>query len=145
MMTRADLPNRLTLIFDGECGFCTRCVRVLRALDRAERVKAVPFQKSGVPEAVGLTRAACARSAWVVTPEGERWAGAAAINLALAVALITRVPLRLYHLPVIHQLEDWLYAWVAARRHLLPGDTPYCRQRPAECAPLSDFVPNGMV
>jgi predicted DCC family thiol-disulfide oxidoreductase YuxK len=140
MVTRADLPNSLTLIFDGKCGFCTRCVRFLKALDRAERVKAVPFQKSGMAEAVRLTRTECAQSAWVVTPDGQRYAGAAAINLALAVALGTVAPLAVYRTPLLHQAENWLYAWVAANRHHLPGDLPYCQQHPAMCDRLSGLA-----
>ena len=131
-MTSLDLPDRLTLIFDGECGFCTRSARFVRALDRSGRVTVVPFQKPGVPAAAGLTRAECEGAAWAVTPAGQRYAGAAAV-IALAVALRTRLPLVVYQLPLIHPLADWIYAWVAANRQHLPGDTPYCQQYPAEC------------
>jgi predicted DCC family thiol-disulfide oxidoreductase YuxK len=134
-MALTALPTRLTLIFDGECGFCTRSARFVRALDRAQRVTVVPFQKRGVPEAVGLTRAECERAAWAVAPDGPRGAGAAAVNLAFAVALGTRLPLFIYQLPLVHQLEDWLYQWVATHRHWLPGERPYCEQHPAECSP----------
>jgi predicted DCC family thiol-disulfide oxidoreductase YuxK len=132
-MSPTHLPNTLTLIFDGSCGFCTRSARLVQTLDRARRVTVAPFQKPGVPERVGLIVAECEWAAWVVAPDGQRAAGAAAVNLALAVALGNRLLLRLYQLPLLHQLEDWLYAWVAANRHRLPGDTPYCDQHPAEC------------
>jgi hypothetical protein len=69
----------------------------------------------------------------VVTPDGQRYAGAAAINLALAVALGSVAPLAVYRSPLFHQAENWLYAWVAAHRHHLPGDAPYCQQHPALC------------
>jgi hypothetical protein len=67
-------------------------VRLVQALDRYHRVRAVPFQKRGVPEGAGLTLAECAQSAWAITPSGKRFAGAAAVNLALAVALGTPIP-----------------------------------------------------
>jgi len=106
----------------------------VQALDRQHRVRAVPFQKRGVPEAAGLTLAECKRSAWAITPSGKRFAAAAAVNLALAVALGTPLPLVVYRLPLIQQVQDSLYACVAAHRQHLPGERPYCSQYPTECA-----------
>ena len=128
-----NLPPDLTLIFDGSCDFCTRSVRFLRWLDRTQRLQALPFQKRGTPEAHGLTVADCERAAWTVTPDGRRYPGAAAISVALAIALGTRLPWVLYRLPGLHQLQDLVYAVVARNRTRLPGDTPYCEQHPNEC------------
>ena len=133
-MPPPEVPSRLILIFDGACGFCTRCMRLVQALDRYQRVTAVPFQQRGVPEAAGLTVAACAHSAWAITASGKRFAGAAAVNVALAVALGTPIPLVVYRLPLLQQVQDRLYAWVAAHRQHFPGDRPYCSQYPTECA-----------
>jgi hypothetical protein len=108
-------------------------VRLVQALDRYHRVRAVPFQKRGVPEGVGLTLAECAQSAWAITPSGKRFAGAAAVNVALGVALGTSVPLVVYRLALIHKVQDCLYAWVVAHRQHFPGDIPYCSQYPTEC------------
>jgi len=96
-------------------------------------VTAVPFQRSGVPTAHGLSVAECEAAAWAVTPDGARHRGAGAVNAALAAALGTRLPLRLYAVPGIRQAQDRVYAWVAAHRHRFPGDTPYCEQHPADC------------
>ena len=95
----------------------------------------VPFQQPGVPEAHGLTLAQCEAAAWAVTPEPNRarYRGAGAIDAALAVALGTRVPLWLYQVPGIRQLQDAVYALVARIRGRLPGDAPYCEQRPDRC------------
>lgn len=127
------LPPRLTVIFDGSCGFCTWSVRVLRALDRQRRVTALPFQRPGAPPSHGLTVAQCEGAAWAVTPSGRRHRGAAAVALALAVALGTSLPLWLYALPGSRQLQEGVYALVAANRGRLPGDRPYCEQHPEEC------------
>jgi predicted DCC family thiol-disulfide oxidoreductase YuxK len=126
-------PARATVIFDGSCDFCTRSVRFVRWLDRRRRLTIVPFQKPGVPAAHGLTVADCERAAWTVTPDGRRYPGAAAVNVALAVALGTRLPWVLYRLPGIRQLQDLIYALVARNRTRLPGDTPYCEQHPDAC------------
>ena len=108
-------------------------MRLLKALDRDRRVTAVPFQKSGVPASVGLTVEQCEETAWVILPDGRRYGGAEAVNAAVAVALGTAVPLLVYSLPGIKQLQDLVYSLVATNRDRLPGDRPYCAQQPAEC------------
>lgn len=99
----------------------------------------VPYQKPGVPTSSGLSVEQCKRAAWAVEPweaRGEtrrRYRGAAAINASLAVALGTRFPLSFYGLPGVGWFQDRLYDLVAANRHRLPGDTPYCKAYPEEC------------
>ena len=132
-MTSTEQPRHLTLVFDGACGFCTRSVRLLETLDRNRRVKAVPFQKSGVPVSMGLTVEECEETAWAIAPDGRRYRAAEAVNAAVAVAFGTTVPLLLYSLPGIKQLQDLVYSQVASNRDRLPGDRPYCAQQPAEC------------
>jgi predicted DCC family thiol-disulfide oxidoreductase YuxK len=135
------VPDRVTLIFDGSCGFCTRCVRFVRAFDRHGRVTALPFQRPGVPEAHGLTVADCEIAAWAIAPGLAPQPGAAAVMLTLAVARNSRTPWVIYHLPILQQFQEALYALIAHFRHRLPGDTPWCDQFPEECgAPkTSDF------
>jgi len=108
-------------------------VRHLKALDRNRRVTAVPFQKSGIPASVGLTLQECKASAWAIAPEGERYRGAEAMNALVACALGSALPLLLYNLPGIRQMQDFIYSLIASNRSRLPGDQPYCAQHPAEC------------
>jgi len=108
-------------------------VRLLKALDRSRRVTAVPFQKSGIPASVGLTLEECEASAWAIAPDGDRYRGAEAMNALVAAAFGTAVPLLVYYLPGIRQLQDFIYSVVASNRSRLPGDQPYCAQHPAEC------------
>ena len=107
-------------------------MRLLKALDRNRRVTAVPFQKTGVPASVGLSLEECEASAWAIAPDGERYRAAEAVNALVAVALGTAVPLLLYYLPGIRQMQDFIYSVVASSRGRLPGDRPYCTQHPAE-------------
>lgn len=130
-MTR--LPERLTIIFDGSCDFCTRSVRWITALDRGRRISFAPFQDAAARTAAGLSVPQCEAAAWAVTPDGRRYPGAQAINLAFAVALSLPLPLWIYGVPGSHQLQDAIYAWVVRNRHRLPGDTPYCAQHPERC------------
>ncbi len=112
-----------------------RSVRLVQALDRHHRVTVVPFQEPGVPAAHGLTVAECEAAAWAVTPEPgrRRYRGAAATNLAVAVALGTPLPYRFYVVPGIRHIQDAVYAWVVDHRHRLPGDAPFCDQHPERC------------
>ena len=108
-------------------------MRLLKTLDRNRRVTAVPFQKSGIPASVGLTLEECKASAWAIAPEGERYRAAEAMNALVACALGSALPLLLYNLPGIRQMQDFIYSLIASNRSRLPGDTPYCAQHPAEC------------
>ncbi len=94
---------------------------------------AEPYQKPGVPASAGLTIEQCEAAVWAVSPGGKRYRGAGAINASLAVATGVALPLLLYELPGIRQLQDLGYAFVAAVRGKLPGDKPYCKQHPGEC------------
>jgi predicted DCC family thiol-disulfide oxidoreductase YuxK len=115
-------------------------VRWIRALDRAHRVRVVPYQKPSVPISVGLSVEQCEEAVWAVEPGdafGRPWCryrGAAAINTSLAVALGVRLPLVFYGLPGVSRLQERLYDLVAANRHRVPGDVPYCKARPEECS-----------
>ena len=108
-------------------------MRLVQRLDRNRRVTAVPYQKPGVPASVGLTVEECEAAAWAVSPGDRRYRGAGAINASLAVATGIALPLLLYDLPGIRQLEDLAYEFIAAIRGKLPGDKPYCSQHPEEC------------
>jgi predicted DCC family thiol-disulfide oxidoreductase YuxK len=108
-------------------------VRLLETLDRNRRVTAVPFQKSGVPTSVGLTLQECKASAWAIAADGRRYRGAEAMNALVACALGTAVPLLVYYLPGIRQLQDFIYSLIASNRSRLPGDRPYCAQHPTVC------------
>jgi predicted DCC family thiol-disulfide oxidoreductase YuxK len=124
------VDGQVTLLFDGCCGFCTRCVHWLSRLDRHQRVRPVPYQMSGAPERHGLTVAECAAAAWAVEADGTHHRGAAAVNAALAAALGTQLPVRLYHVPGVGRLQDRAYAGVARNRRHLPGTTPWCQAHP---------------
>lgn len=108
-------------------------MRLVRMLDRQRRVTALPFQKSGVPEANGLSYAQCEQAAWAITPDHKRLRGAAAINLTLTVIARSWLPLWLYALPCVQALQDAAYDWIARNRSRFPGDRPYCDQFPDEC------------
>jgi predicted DCC family thiol-disulfide oxidoreductase YuxK len=74
----------------------------------------------------------CEASAWAIASDGGRYRGAEAVNALVAAVLETAVPLFVYSLPGIRQLQDIIYSLVASNRSRLPVDHPYCAQHPAE-------------
>lgn len=125
-----------TLIFDGECGFCTRSRDLLVRLDRRDRLRTEPYQRVGVAESAGVSREDLARAVfWDGGSGGGRYWGAEAINAALSAAFGNSLLLRLYRLPGVRQLQDRVYRWVADNRFRLPGVTPWCTSHPSHCSP----------
>ena len=122
-----------TLFFDGGCGMCTRARNVLLKLDRTGEIDTEPFQRPDAAERLGVPAARLPESVWWLDASGQVFAGAEAANAALAAAIGTKLPLRLYRLPGIRCVEDAVYRWVAAHRHRFPGTTPYCESDPAGC------------
>lgn len=120
-----------SLVFDGNCGFCTRMLGWLRLIDRRRVIESVPYQRPGVPESLGLTERQCAESLRWRGGDGRQVEGAEAVSAALAVALRTELPSRLYRRT--SGVQQRLYQWVAANRHRLPGVTPWCARYPDDC------------
>ncbi len=110
-------------------------MRLIETLDRDRRVTAVPYQKPGAPASMGLTMEQCEKAAWAVAPDGRRYRGAGAVNASLAIATGVALPLLVYALPVVKQMQDLVYAFIAANRGRLPlpSVVPYCKEHPEEC------------
>ena len=122
-----------TLIFDGECGFCTRSRDLLIKLDRRHRMRTVPLQRPGVAEQAGVSEDELRKAVYWLAEDGSKFSGAEAVNAALSAALGSGIPLRIYRLPGVRALQDAAYRWVAANRHRLPGKTPWCTSHPENC------------
>jgi predicted DCC family thiol-disulfide oxidoreductase YuxK len=120
-----------TLVFDGNCGFCTRALGWLRLADKRRIIVTVPLQRSEVAESLGLTREQCAEAVQWRGADGTRAEGAEAIAAALSVATNSDWPRRLYDRTGGAQRA--LYNLVAHNRHRLPGITPWCARYPDDC------------
>lgn len=137
------MERQLVVVFDGRCGFCTGAVRWLARLDRAGRVRPVPCQRPGVPEALGLSRSDCEAAAWAVEPGGRRHRGGGAVVAALAWALGLPGLVRLYYLPGIRHGVDAAYGLAARLRPHLPGVRPHCAEHPDDCAGPDEISAGG--
>ncbi|RKQ37230.1 DUF393 domain-containing protein [Kocuria tytonis] len=139
------------MVFDGNCGFCTRAVGWVRVLDRHGRIELHPWQGPGVLERFGLTPEQGNTTVWAVpaehvTPVGSGTGtgtgtgtqdgathGARAVSAILDTALGTRCFGAFYGLPLAGRSQEAVYRWVAAHRGSFPGVTPWCEQHPGQC------------
>lgn len=117
------------LIYDADCGFCTRSATWVAGPGRAFPL--VPWQSLPDLADLGLTEDDVVSAAYWRSGDGSLWRGADAIAQALvarggvlrmAGTLLLRTPLRLLARPV--------YRWVAANRYRMPGSTEACRLSP---------------
>jgi predicted DCC family thiol-disulfide oxidoreductase YuxK len=114
-----------TLLFDGDCGFCTTSARLLGRV--APGATVVPWQQANLAT-LGVRADEAAASVQWVAPDGQVSAGAEAMARLLldagrGWAWLGRVML----LPGVRRLAQLGYRIVAANRHRLPGGTPACR------------------
>lgn len=115
-----------TLVFDGDCGFCTSSVRLLHRLGLAPRAAVVPWQQADLAR-LGLTREQCEQAVQWVASDGRTHGGAQAVA---AVLLASPPPWPLLgaalRVPPLSWLAAAVYGWIAAHRGRLPGGTPAC-------------------
>jgi len=114
-----------TLVFDGDCAFCSSSARTGQRF--APGPAAIAAWQHLDLAALGLTEEQCLEAVqWV---DGERRAsGAAAIAAYLRTSRPWWRPVgRLLGSRPALLLADPVYAWVSRNRFRLPGGTPACR------------------
>jgi predicted DCC family thiol-disulfide oxidoreductase YuxK len=113
-----------TLLYDGDCGFCSSSARLAERL--APDVAVLPYQHCDLT-AYDVTAEQCAEALrWVGTGGPEAGAGAVG-RLLLAAGGGWRIAGRALLLPGVRRVADVVYRAVAANRYRLPGGTPACR------------------
>lgn len=116
----------MILVFDGDCGMCTRYAEWVRHRLPAD-VDVVAWQQVEDLSTLGLTRADVECAAWWL--DGSRRAGGAE---AIARSLVatdgpTAVMGRVLLAWPISRLARPVYRWIAHNRQRLPGSTDACR------------------
>jgi predicted DCC family thiol-disulfide oxidoreductase YuxK len=128
--------QRPALVFDGDCGFCTRSAAVARRVLPAD-CAVVPWQGADLAS-VGATAERARQEVLWVPRRGDVVGGARAVAAALRAAGPGWALLgRLLQLPLVRVLADRVYRVVAANRMRLPGGTAACALPP----PQPDGVP----
>jgi predicted DCC family thiol-disulfide oxidoreductase YuxK len=118
-------PDADIVIFDGKCRFCRNQVLRLDWFDGGNRLAYLSLHDPRVAETFpDLTHDQLMREMVVVTQDGRRFGGAAAVRY-----LSRRLPrlwwlAPLLHVPFSMPLWQWLYQRVAVRRYKLAGREP---------------------
>lgn len=103
----------LTMLLDGDCGFCRRGGAWVSRWDREGRIEQLPLQDPSVPARFPqLSRDALEEALHVVDTHGRSWRGAAACGQVVRVLPGGALVAWLFRLPG----AEWAYAQVARRR-----------------------------
>ncbi|MCZ6767187.1 MAG: DUF393 domain-containing protein [bacterium] len=140
-MKAADKPSNSpsgVVLYDGHCDFCTKqAERLIRYA--GDRVRLVSFQDKGALDPYrDLTHADCMKEIKLVDPRHHIYGGAEAIVRSINLGHpVTGKLLFAYYLPIVRQIADRAYRWVATNRYRLAVDNPdACRT--GECRRHTD-------
>lgn len=119
-----------TLVYDGDCGFCTSAVHAMSRL-RIHADVVIPWQHADLA-ALGLTPEECSDKVQWVGDRGEHRSGHEAVAALLVGSGPWKLVGRLLTAPGISWLAARSYDWIAAHRMSLPGGTPACAVPPSQ-------------
>jgi len=123
-----------TLVYDGDCGFCTRSAELARRI-LPEDCAVAAWQLTDLA-GLGVTADRAQREVLWVSRSGAVSGGAGAIGRALLAVGFPWVLLGLLLvLPPFSWAAQVVYRVVAANRYRLPGGTPACAVPPPERPP----------
>lgn len=118
-----------TLVFDGDCAFCTSSVQLMKRLGITAGT-VIPWQHADLA-AMDLTPEQCQDKVQWVGDDGRIRSGHEAIAQLLLDSPVWWKPLgALLLAPGISWLAARVYDWVSAHRTSLPGGTPACALPP---------------
>ena len=121
-----------TLVYDGDCAFCTSSVQwLMRRHVRVDEV--IAWQHADLAQ-LGLTREQCEEAVQLLLPEGRSSGHAAIGKLFLRSAWWWKPLGVLLLVPPTSWVARVAYRWIANNRDRMPGGTPACalpqEQRP---------------
>lgn len=122
-------PERALVLYDGECRFCRAQMNNLLRLARPNALEPLSFQDEGVLERFeGITWEECMEAMHLITPDGRVYRGMEAAARAVTTRRILGAFAWLYYVPLLRQLLDAFYRWIAKRRYAIAG-----RELRADC------------
>jgi predicted DCC family thiol-disulfide oxidoreductase YuxK len=109
-----------TVIYDGDCDFCTRQMRRLRQLDWRGSLRLLPISEvPGSDVATQLSPEALAQAIHCVTADGRVLSGARCLRfVSLRLPLLAPLALLLW-IPGALAVAEWFYRRISANRHRL--------------------------
>ena len=114
-----------SLVYDGDCGFCTSAARWVGRL-RLSVGRVIPWQQADLG-ALGLTQQQCETKLQWVGDDGHVSSGHEALaQVLLQSARPWRAVGRVLLTPPVSGLASRFYDLIAANRARLPGGSPAC-------------------
>ena len=115
------------LIYDGDCGFCTRCAEwAQRRLPKGHAVAA--WQHLPDLDELGLTVADVTSASYWIDADGRPHPGEQGIAMALiAIGGIWTVAGRALLMPNLRKIAAALYRLIARNRQRMPGGSASCQ------------------
>jgi predicted DCC family thiol-disulfide oxidoreductase YuxK len=119
--------TRMTVLFDGDCRFCTGSAHGIQRRFGKARIALRNFQEPGALDSTPtVTHDAAMKKLHVVTDDGRIFAGAEAIARLVAGVPVVGWLAFVYYVPGLRQLAELAYGFVARNRYRLFGRTQKC-------------------
>lgn len=114
------LPAKHTILYDGECSFCTFQMKVITWMDWFHTVSLVPLADPRAAEiAPSLTPEELQEAIHCVAADGRIYRGARCIRFA-GMRMPPAVPLALFlWIPGVIYVAEIIYRWISRNRHLI--------------------------
>ena len=126
------LGRAYTVVYDGDCGVCTKLSRVLEQWDRDRSLEVTSSQAPGVMARFPWIPAqAYSDALQLVAADGTTWQGSAAIEQLLTVLPRGRSIAWMFAIPFARTIADRFYRWFARNRYRL-GCGAHCQSRPLD-------------
>jgi predicted DCC family thiol-disulfide oxidoreductase YuxK len=112
--------DTLLMLYDADCGLCSRTAQALRILDRGHRLRLVPLQRAAlVLGEAAPPESTLAAVLHVRDSRGEWWlGGAAGIKIGLSIPMLWLLA-QAFRLPVLNALVEPMYEYVVTNRDAL--------------------------
>jgi predicted DCC family thiol-disulfide oxidoreductase YuxK len=114
------------ILFDGECGLCSRLVDFLLARDRKGRFRFAPQQSKAGGEVLAKCAADEENTDTIVLMENGRCFFRSAAVLRILRKLPGPWPVLYLFIAVPRPIRDLVYRWIARRRHRWFGRREVC-------------------
>jgi predicted DCC family thiol-disulfide oxidoreductase YuxK len=107
----------LFVLYDGDCGLCSRTAQALRILDRRGRLRLMPLQLAGFELGSAAPPLATMRETLHAGVPGHGWStgGAASMRIARAIPVLRSLAV-VGSLPVLNRLVEPVYVLLASNR-----------------------------
>jgi predicted DCC family thiol-disulfide oxidoreductase YuxK len=116
----------MTIIYDGDCGFCMRSIRVLRFADILKKFEYLDFHQA---EEVAkrfpkLKEADFEEAMYAVDSEGKTFRGFFAFRRLLWLSPVLWIGLPIFYFPGAGFVGPRVYAWIARNRKSISCKLP---------------------